>query len=405
MQPNPSQMMFVIFGLFLTCGFIGTSLTLSNIKSSSTQKLWELSLASRSIAMFLWATYSLKIDLLLNLADTLFILSAVCLAVLFKSWRQIPFDDGISQILKYIIIFFISFELITYFDEKASIRGLIVAIVSAAISVWQLYELWRLNPDFKSKILIIIKSAVILQTALVFMTVYFSSIYTAPDPYLLIEKNSSETYFLWGALATHIVIYFFIGFLLYENIQLSENKILLERDAVKDLIDQREKLLSTIITKNRIATSGALSSTLAHEISQPLTSCLLNLGLIKRKVNNIQNSILNLDEFINLLYVDIRRALDLLKNLKAIFSQSNVEKEEFILEEIINEILLTAMHRAKSSNIDINFNSTEKNIIYGAKREIQQTISNIILNAFEALDNHYVEKKRFLFRVVMKKII
>ena len=152
------------------------------------------------------------------------------------------------------------------------------------------------------------------------------------------------------------------------------------RGGLKLLLAEKYKLINSLITSNKTATSSALSASIAHEINQPLgaiktNSQHLNL-LIKGKKEKIliKNIIKDNDRIANI----ITTLKSLFSNNKSIYRSEKFDTFVQALEPIFNESV-------KDKNIRIKFllNSSAK--VNMNRDELRQVFSNLIQNSIDAL--------------------
>ena len=151
-------------------------------------------------------------------------------------------------------------------------------------------------------------------------------------------------------------------------------------------LHEREILLQQLAASNRRLSVSALASSLAHQLSQPLTGASLQAEALKKKLphQSVTPEAFHSVEKIT----DILRHLSgVVSNLRSLFG--NGEKFEKInlaslCREVINLIEFSEMRSQRNITITGHINSP----IVGNRVQIQQVLVNLIENAEQAGRNN-----------------
>lgn len=169
-----------------------------------------------------------------------------------------------------------------------------------------------------------------------------------------------------------------------------------ERDAAARLATQIERLVrqqriamlqAELIHVSRVSAMGALASTLAHELNQPLTA-IANFGrgvshlLTQDREQGIDRALGYLDQMSHAAV----RAGQVVKRLRAMVGKAPVQRDEVFVAEVIADALSLALPDAHVRGIAI-----EIAVAPGAERvlgdtvQIEQVLTNLVRNAAEAM--------------------
>jgi len=133
---------------------------------------------------------------------------------------------------------------------------------------------------------------------------------------------------------------------------------------------------------NKMASLGQLAAGVAHEINNPLSGILIDASLILEELDEdspIKNDIQNI-------IVDTHRCKDIVKNLLAYSRQTEMKRELFNINDVIEQTLSFLGHHALLQNITINKEfSTSMLMCEGDKNQLVQVFTNIIINAAHAI--------------------
>jgi signal transduction histidine kinase len=163
-------------------------------------------------------------------------------------------------------------------------------------------------------------------------------------------------------------------------------------------IEEKDQLLRGLIASNRVIGISALASSLAHQLSQPLTTIALRADTIRRKiVRSTEDRSLNasLDEISE----QSSKLAELVQNLRQLFGSRNYEFSPINLQKIVNEIIDIVRPNLDSKKIVLNQEFISDPIIYGDSIQIQQVLINIINNAIDELNNNNSEQKLITLRI------
>ncbi len=147
-----------------------------------------------------------------------------------------------------------------------------------------------------------------------------------------------------------------------------------------------------LIHVERIASLGKLSSSVAHEINNPLSGILVYSKLVQKQLSNDdyyhpkKESILKHLKFIE---SETKRCGDIVKGLLD-FSRKDQENFEIMhLHEILEATCSLITHSAKIADINLvkEFRA-ERDLVYCSPNQVKQACFAILVNATEAIKEH-----------------
>jgi len=236
-------------------------------------------------------------------------------------------------------------------------------------------------------------TAVCLET-LVLLFILLFLIYSLIKPeFSLVDLalNAVPFYVLKGSLLTgDLIIFVFINAFLLEEVYELSNRTTSENILIKNLLIQQTSLTEAIQKSNKFIVSGALSASIAHELSHPLASIQTNAEILKMQLN-AQNLFFGDIEFtVTKILRDNQRAGSTLKALKNLFSN----KQELIqlnLNDVIKLCLdlVSSLTKKEGIHLNLHFDYSIPSITANAQ-ELQHAFLNLINNSIQAIQkfNH-----------------
>lgn len=217
-----------------------------------------------------------------------------------------------------------------------------------------------------------------------FILIIIRVIVLLPNDYGFIDSLNDvpliPTLLLWILLMVNVWSYISINGYWTERISNLNTINLIENTKIKLLLNEKYKLINSLVTANKTAISSALSASIAHEINQPLgamkTNCQhLNL-LIKGKKEKI---------LIRNIIKDNDRAAKIITTLKSMFSNNKSIYRSEIFDTFVQSLEPIFKESIKEKNIRIKFllNSSAK--VNMNIDELRQVFSNLIQNSIDAL--------------------
>ncbi len=166
-----------------------------------------------------------------------------------------------------------------------------------------------------------------------------------------------------------------------QTLKLEELNKNLEIKVKKEVEKNREKD-RIMFQQARFAAMGEMIANIAHQWRQPLSE----LGILLFKIKNafFNKDTKEFDKDYNDCKAVISTMSKTIDDFRDFFKPSR-EKNDFYIEDIIEEAIFIIKETLKSHNIKINFNNKHSIIINGHPNEILQVVLNIINNAKDVL--------------------
>lgn len=149
---------------------------------------------------------------------------------------------------------------------------------------------------------------------------------------------------------------------------------------------ERDTLREKVLHADRVARVSALSTSLAHELSQPLTAMLSNAQAGLRFLERGAPSPEEFRDILQDIVRDDERAIAIISGLRAMLRQKNNARERIDLAAAVTEALDLIhdeiLRRGARCERDLQQNC----YVLADKVQIEQVILNLVMNALDALD-------------------
>src|SRR3984893_5780998 len=137
---------------------------------------------------------------------------------------------------------------------------------------------------------------------------------------------------------------------------------------------------------NRVATTGQLSGSIAHEVTQPLAAIVTNAGASLRWLDNDPPDLAEARAGLERILKAGTRAGDIIGRLRRLVRKAPLQKEPLELNETILEIVTLTRGEVVKSDVLVQTQLAEGlPPVQGDRVQLQQVILNLIVNAVDAM--------------------
>jgi signal transduction histidine kinase len=162
--------------------------------------------------------------------------------------------------------------------------------------------------------------------------------------------------------------------------------LLIERRQLRLAELTQVKLRNDLARAMRLAIAGELTGAIAHEINQPLGAILSNVAAADLMLQSGRDRRDDLRAILSDIRDDNLRATEVIRRLRALFTNQKVEQTPFKIQEAVNEVAIFLRAEAQRRGIALDFSVPPAGtIILGDRIAIAQMLMNLVLNSMEAL--------------------
>ena len=394
-----NQYWIPLLGLFLVGGvFLGALITVIGNKPLRTICYFWLSaivfhmifLSLRLIQFTLISNGLLEENLTLNVNIQCFLLMAnISLGLFFLNLRK---PKSFNQQFKLTLImiasiFLVIFFVINFLDEFF-IRELIVLITLSSL-FYCLYKMFRYSQEVNDPLIYLLIFMQIVLIATSFIGLYLILKYELSFGVINVSNERvSQGLGIIRLLQILIfaLIYFYINSLILSKFTKSDQFKKEENEQLKLLSLEKDELIISLERSNKLVISGALSASLAHELSQPLASIQVNSDLLLLKLQDDKTPLSSLNELIVKIVQANERAGRVIHSLKALFSGRSRFRTVDI-NELVDSCCEIVRTQLRHHNISLTLNhEAVVNNVYVNAQEVRQVLLNLLTNACQAFE-------------------
>jgi PAS domain S-box-containing protein len=136
----------------------------------------------------------------------------------------------------------------------------------------------------------------------------------------------------------------------------------------------------------RVATLNAMTASIAHEVSQPLSGILTNANTCMRNLTADPPNLTGAAETVRRTIRDAERAGQIVHRLRGMFAAKTPAMEEFDLNDAAREVITLSAGEIKKGRVLLQTKFSDDLPFVSADRvQMQQVILNLLLNAVDAM--------------------
>jgi signal transduction histidine kinase len=181
----------------------------------------------------------------------------------------------------------------------------------------------------------------------------------------------------WQSMAIAAALLVQAGFIMF---------LLHERHLRRDAEAESRNRMSELAHVNRQATAGELSSSIAHELNQPLGSILTNAETAEMILKSERPDLEEIGEILADIKRDDQRAGEVIRRLRGYLTRTPFETKDIDLNQIMGETFKFLSVQASAHNIALYLQTAPGELrIKGDPVQLQQVILNLVVNSMDAM--------------------
>jgi signal transduction histidine kinase len=171
--------------------------------------------------------------------------------------------------------------------------------------------------------------------------------------------------------------------------------LLIQRRRRREAEAAAQRLLGQLAHFERVAGLGQLASSLAHELSQPLTAILANAQAANRLLARPTIDLKELQACVADVISDDQRASEVIHRMRGLLKRTDGISIPIALDDLMVKTIGLVANDALLHAVTIQFHpAADLPVAYGDKVQIQQVILNLLTNAITAAANAGAANRR-----------
>jgi two-component system NtrC family sensor kinase len=171
-----------------------------------------------------------------------------------------------------------------------------------------------------------------------------------------------------------------LGFIVVVVHDITERKRMEEelQKAYSDLRDSQAKLIQS----EKLAATGRLAASVAHEINNPLQGISNYLSVISEQVAEDHS----LHEDLEMVKLGFERITEIVRRLQAFYRPAEEGMEPTDINGVVRRVLALLGHQLSMGKIGVNRELPEQQLlVLGSVGQLEQVLANLVVNAQEAM--------------------
>jgi PAS domain S-box-containing protein len=169
-----------------------------------------------------------------------------------------------------------------------------------------------------------------------------------------------------------------------------------EAEARKSERRYREAQLE-LVHANRVATMGQLTSSIAHEVNQPLAAVVTYASAARRFLGAKPPNFREVDDALSLIVKEGNRAGEVVGRIRALVKKAPTRKDAVEINDAILEVIALTRTEAANNSVSVRTQLADGlPRVQGDRVQLQQVLLNLIINAIEAMRDVDEEERELL---------
>jgi signal transduction histidine kinase len=176
----------------------------------------------------------------------------------------------------------------------------------------------------------------------------------------------------------------------------AERKQIAERLAQSNMMLERER-------DNKLMNAQAITAAIAHEIRQPLTRITAGGGAAQRFLKMAPPQLDKAQAALGGVVDAGHRTSAVIEGFRSLFGEADEERQLVDMNELIPEVLESLYSQLEDHHVSVRVDLTPKlPPVTGNKGQLQEVVSNLIINSIEAMETTTVQSRELRIRTEIR---
>jgi C4-dicarboxylate-specific signal transduction histidine kinase len=152
---------------------------------------------------------------------------------------------------------------------------------------------------------------------------------------------------------------------------------------------------------NRVATTGQLTLSIAHEVNQPIAAAVTYASAARRFLSAEPPNFREVDDALSLIVKEGNRAGEVVGRIRALIKKAPARKDAVAINDAILEVIALTRTEAANNSVSVRAQLAEDlPRVRGDRVQLQQVLLNLIINAIEAMRHAGEDERELLISTV-----
>jgi PAS domain S-box-containing protein len=152
-----------------------------------------------------------------------------------------------------------------------------------------------------------------------------------------------------------------------------------------------------LVHANRVATMGQLTSSIAHEVNQPITAAVTYALAARRFLSAEPPNFHEVDDALSLIVKEGNRAGEVVGRIRALIKKAPARRDAVAINDAILEVIVLTRTEAANNSVSVRTQLAEGlPCVQGDRVQLQQVLLNLIINAIEAMRDAGEQERELL---------
>ncbi|WP_442896218.1 ATP-binding protein [Bradyrhizobium sp. AZCC 2289] len=148
---------------------------------------------------------------------------------------------------------------------------------------------------------------------------------------------------------------------------------------------------------SRVTTLGQLTSSITHEVNQPITAAVTYALAARRFLSAEPPNLREADDALSLIVKEGNRAGEVVGRIRALIKKAPARKDAVAINDAILEVIALTRTEATKNSVSVRTQLAEDlPRVQGDRVQLQQVLLNLIINAIEAMRDVGEEQRELL---------
>jgi signal transduction histidine kinase len=163
--------------------------------------------------------------------------------------------------------------------------------------------------------------------------------------------------------------------------------------------EEATRLGRELALAGRVSIIGQLSSSLAHELNQPLGAILRNAEAAELFLEEPEADLKEIRAILEDIRKDTHRAGSVIDGIRALLRRQPLERTPIDVTDLVEGVFSLVRQDAQARGVVLNVESRDRARVLGTAVQLQQVLLNLVLNGMEAMDGTPFERRDLTVRV------